>query len=224
MKLFKADNAKNPESDENIDRIKSMFRKDDCLNHLGSVLTNYRFKGVNTFYQNKGAGFLEYNKEDARLSRIVINNHKGLAPIPKIYNYLYDSCGMYMCYFIGLAYMLGKDAKRFSEMRAYINKTDFTFFGNNVGSILSRKVNIVYLQNLPSGLVDSICRTTIRWRHLNFIKEYQRACDMLRIPDDQVIVPFSEYMRMKKMAYDNWLQQAKTSRETVKEEKYQFTL
>ena len=90
-------------------------------------------------------------------------------------------------------------------MRAYLNKNDFLFFEDGMGNILNSGEDKIYLQNLPDILVNGICKAILKYSHLTFIKEYQKACNIFQIPEDQVIITFSDYMEMKKIAYDNWV-------------------
>ncbi len=192
-------------NDDKTASSNQIFGKGNHSINIFYNLTKYRIEGIATFLKNKDKELIEYNKEDARLSKLANNNCKGMYTIPKLYHYLYPSCGMYMCYFIGLSYIYKKNIIEFNAMRAYLNKNDFLFFEDGMGDILNSGEDKIYLQNLPENLINSICKAVLKYSHLTFIKEYQKACTLLQIPEDQVIMTFSDYIEMKKIAYDNWI-------------------
>ena len=181
-----------------------IFGKDNNISVFHNI-TKYRLEGVAAFLKNKDKKFIEYNKEDARLSRLANNNYKGIGHIPKLYHYLYHSCGMYMCYFIGLSSIYEKYPVEFNAMKAYLNKNDFLFFVDGMGNILNSGEDKIYLQNLPENLIYSISKVIPKYSHLTFIKEYQKACNILQVPEDQVIITFSDYIELKKIAYGIWV-------------------
>lgn len=184
---------------------KPIFGKGDHSIDIFYNITKYRIEGIAAFLKNRKKEFIEYNKEDARLSKLANNNCKGIGPIPRLYYHLYHSCGMYMCYFIGLSCIYKKSVIEFNAMRAYPNKNDFLFFEEGMGKILNSGEDKIYLQNLPENLINGLCKAIPEYSHLTFIKEYQKACNILQIPEDQVITTFSDYVEMKKIAYDNWI-------------------
>jgi hypothetical protein len=45
----------------------------------------------------------------------------------------------------------------------------------------------------------------LEWGHLRFLREYEYACKILELPQDQIIITISDYNRIKKSVYDKWL-------------------
>ena len=64
-----------------------------------------------------------------------------------------------------------------------------------------------HTQNIPKEYVDELIHFIMKLSHLSFLIEYEKACKILNIPSNHIIITFSDYKRMKKVAYEEWLQE-----------------
>jgi hypothetical protein len=158
-----------------------------------------RIEGPATFFQTRSHKFIVYDSSFVNSARMAITQYNGVKGISMETPYL---SGSYMCYTIGLAYMKERRRDEFDSMIARIGSTELTF-RNGMDRIIPLKGK-VELQNLPVEVIDMVFAKVKELSHLGFLKEYENACRIVDIPPEQIIITFSEYSRLKRIAYDYW--------------------
>ena len=168
------------------------------------VLSVIRGEGLGRFFQNKNEKKIKYEIDIIEEFRKLIKDYKGEALVSNrslIFDYY--SIGLYMYYFIGVAYLFNSNRNKFNGMRAYFSNKDFVFFTEGLDNIL--KKSPILLQNLPKNLIIGLFRLMLKWSHLTFIVEYGKACKTLNISERSRIFTLEMYKKMKKIDYDLWL-------------------
>ncbi len=184
-----------------FERYKKIGKFDKWFNTLSQpfdFLAQLRVEGLAKFVENKNEPSIEYNLAMIKFGKEWI--------VKGDLNYVdrYQS-GMYMWYFISLSYLLKTNKSKFDEMRAYFGKDDFLFFAEGLNNILTKDIRKINLQNLSENFIMEILKEGLKWSHLHFLKEYESACYILKIPKDQILMTVSDYNRIKKIQYNEWL-------------------
>ena len=193
------DDAKIKELTKVRERVDKFFEKYRSWTGSSSYFViQLRDEGLARFYEYKKKEFFLYDKKKIYDTKEYIHEYHGALLMVDTYE-----CGFYMWYTIALAYLFSKDRDRFNEMKAYYTGKDFLFFAEGLRSIFSK--NSIYIQNLSNNIILDILKMAKKWSHLKFLKEYKKACEILDVPKDQIIITIDEYNQMKKIDYDRWL-------------------
>lgn len=175
---------------------------------------DFRTEGLARFNEYKNKGFFVYDCKEVRDVKLFIsyfiedNEHYFTKNGSKGFAY---TCGFYMCYFIGLAELFLSDRKVFNEMRVlYSGNNNFLFYTEGMMRVLNYAdelgLNRIQLQNFSLAFSKKIMVQITSWSHLKFIKEYEKACEVLDIPKKHIILTLEDYNKLKFQAYKLWIE------------------
>src|SRR3989344_2760475 len=180
---------------------------------LVNSIVKLRSEGIATFGQSRQE-YLAYDIKKVRLFQNYLSQYS-VGPILDLHDRLYYHVGSYMCYLISLGILLRSNKRKFNELKVCFDENceDFVFFAEGFPKIFEiiREKNLekVFFQKPKKSMIKESIRQLRQTDHLAFIKLYENACQLISLPEDQVLMTMQVYNRLKQKNYQYWVENVK---------------
>lgn len=171
-------------------------------------VSNLRSEGIAVLNESRNKGFVIYKIEIVKRIQEVADNYINNRNRSLFVHFFVHNHGYYMAFFIGLAYLYRHKREVFNNMRVYFDNEDFLFLAEGLSNLMDKQ-DILKFQNIPREYTDELIHLIMKLSHISFIKEYEEACKTLNIPEKHVIITLLDYKKMKRVAYEIWLEEVK---------------